>query len=155
MSGGSRFELRARRIVMAGFRGDGNCSFYVREVSPELSSGKCPGRLQSHINTQSVSPELVEGRASQNPLMVRQAHHQRIPKDFAIVLGKCQWGLTVLSESALQPGSGQGFTELEDLQVRGFTGESYAVGEDALTPASSAGQALTLSQRKMGWPSTA
>ena len=32
-----------------------------------------------------VSPELVEGHPFQSP-MVRQAHHERVSQDFAIVL---------------------------------------------------------------------
>ena len=31
----------AGRLMMAGFWGAGDCSFYVREASPGLSSGKC------------------------------------------------------------------------------------------------------------------
>ena len=44
------------------------------------------GALQSSLGNETVSPELVEGRVPRISVMVRQAHHQRILKDFAKAL---------------------------------------------------------------------
>ena len=53
------------------------------------------GRLQSHhVTIFPAHTELVEG-CSFRRLMVRQAHHERMKKDFAIVLALCGGALTL------------------------------------------------------------